>query len=325
MKKTNNNSEDIPGEVGRNKRIIVLALKILVTITLFAILFTYIDFHETLNKINSLGIVSAIWILTLLTLQQILSALRWSIILNKIGESYSRGKIIQVFLAGAVASSLLITSLAGLSVRVVLLTKLGTRVDRVLYSLAFEKLFASGTLLICFVVGMAVLINDSGSNLTENFRLAMYLGIGALVLIMAGLLMLAWLRFEKASNLLEMIRNVVIEPRAFATILLFSIAIIALSFYSISVIALGLEIDVSLVALIAIQPGIAVMSALPLSLGGWGVREVSMVLGLGMLGVESKDALAISLTYGLLSILSTFIAAGASLLIRVRSSKGSAQ
>jgi hypothetical protein len=47
-----------------------------------------------------------------------------------------------------------------------------------------------------------------------------------------------------------------------------------------------------------------------------------MVIGLGLLGVKAEDALAISLTYGVLSILATFIAAGGSLLMRVRTGEG---
>jgi hypothetical protein len=46
-----------------------------------------------------------------------------------------------------------------------------------------------------------------------------------------------------------------------------------------------------------------------------------MVAGLGLLGVEAADALAISLTYGVLSILAAFVAAGVSMLIRVNAGK----
>lgn len=315
-------SDELPGETGKNKRVIVFVLKLLVTVSLFLILFSYVGFQETLSKINDLGIVSAIWILLLLTLQQIVSAVRWGIILNRIGEKYDPIKIAQIFMAGAIASSVLITSLAGLSVRVLLLSRSGTRVKRAIYSLAIEKFFASGTLLICFVAGMAVLTNIDTASPPDNFRFALLIVLGALFLMGVGLIVLARLQFGKANELLDMIRGSVIRPKVFAIVLLLSTFIVVLGFYSVAVIANGLNIGVSLIALIAIQPGIAIMSALPLSLGGWGVREVSMVIGLGLLGVQAEDALAISLTYGVLSILATFVAAGGSLLMRVRTGEG---
>jgi uncharacterized membrane protein YbhN (UPF0104 family) len=319
MKRKIIHPEDPTGTADKNKRLLIFVLKVLVTVSLFLILFSYIGFQEILNKINKLGIGTAIWILFLLTIQQFASALRWGFILNKIGERIDARKVIQIFMAGAIANSVLITSLAGLSVRVLLLSKSGTSVKRAIYSLAVEKFFSSGTLLICFVAGMAFLSNIDSSTPPESFRFAMLIVIAALVLTGLGLVLLARFQFSKASELLEMIRNSITNPAAFAMVLLLSIFIVTLGFLSVATIAVGLGVEISLAPLIAILPGIAIMSALPLSLGGWGVREVSMVVGFGVLGVDGGDALATSLTYGLLSVFATFIAAGASLLIRVPS------
>ena len=232
----NSQSNELSGTAERNKPVLIPVLKILVTVWIFMMLFSYIGFQETLKKINNLGVGSAIWILFILTLQQFVAAMRWHIILRRIGEAYGAGRVTQIFMAGAIANSVLINTLAGLSVRVLLLSRSGTKVKRALYGL----------------------------------------------------------------------------------VLALSMAIISLGFYSVGVIAMSLEVDISIIALMAIQPGIVIVSALPLSLGGWGVREASVVVGFGLLEVEAGDALAISLTYGLLGILATFIAAGASLLFRVR-------
>jgi hypothetical protein len=311
-------SNMVPDPAEKNKRFLFYILRILVTVSLFVILFSYIGVKETLDKIDSLGVVSAIMILLLLTLQQLASAIRWGIILHRIGEKYSPGQVAQIFMAGAIASSLLITSLAGISVRVLLLSRGGTRAKRAIYSIAFEKFFASGTLILCFVLGMGVLINIDSAIAPETLHLAMYVVLGILLLIIMGLPFLARLRMSFVNELLDMVRSAVTQPKVFAIVLLLSLIIISLGFLSVAIISFGLNVELSLIALIAIQPGIAIMSALPLSLGGWGVREVSMVFGLGLLGVAAKDALAISLTYGLLSILATLIAAGISMLIRVQ-------
>ena len=316
MNEKNVNADEASTSAERNKRILILILKILVTASIFFILFSNIGFQETLRKINSLGIGSAVWILFILTFQQLVSAMRWGIILNNIGENYEFRKIAQMFLAGAIASSVLITTLAGLSVRVLLLSRSGTSIKRAIYSLAVEKFFASGTLLICFVAGMWVLTNLDSATPPESFRFAMLIVMGALAVIGLGLLLLSRLRFGQTYELLDMIRGTLAIPKVFIAVLLLSILIVILGFYSVAIIAIDLNINVSVIALIAIQPGIAIMSALPLSLGGWGVREASMVVGLGLLGVGAADALAISLTYGVLSILATFVAAGGSLLFR---------
>jgi glycosyltransferase 2 family protein len=39
--------------------------------------------------------------------------------------------------------------------------------------------------------------------------------------------------------------------------------------------------------------------AIPISLGGWGIRESSMVVGLASFGVPEASALALSISYGI--------------------------
>lgn len=47
------------------------------------------------------------------------------------------------------------------------------------------------------------------------------------------------------------------------------------------------------------MPGTLLVSSIPISLGGWGFRESSMVLSLAAFGVPSATALALSIGYGL--------------------------
>ncbi|MGI9420464.1 MAG: lysylphosphatidylglycerol synthase domain-containing protein, partial [Geminicoccaceae bacterium] len=65
-----------------------------------------------------------------------------------------------------------------------------------------------------------------------------------------------------------------------------------------------------LLLLLSVQPIIAVIASLPVSFGGWGVREGSMVVSLGILGVSAENALAISVLYGLTGVVATLLVAG---------------
>lgn len=76
----------------------------------------------------------------------------------------------------------------------------------------------------------------------------------------------------------------------------------ALAAYCIS---LSLGIDVGLTAMIAIMSFVAVASALPISLAGWGVREVSFVSLLGLLGIDREAALVLSVEFGIITTLTT--------------------
>jgi len=51
------------------------------------------------------------------------------------------------------------------------------------------------------------------------------------------------------------------------------------------------------------MPPVAIFQLLPVSLGGWGVREAALVIFLGALGIPGETALAASLCIGLSQIL----------------------
>lgn len=68
-------------------------------------------------------------------------------------------------------------------------------------------------------------------------------------------------------------------------------------------VARSLGIGIGPIAMIAIMSMVTLVVALPISLGGWGVREVSLVALLGLLGVDRASALLMSVEFGLLSTL----------------------
>jgi glycosyltransferase 2 family protein len=68
-------------------------------------------------------------------------------------------------------------------------------------------------------------------------------------------------------------------------------------------IARSLGIAVGPVAMIAVTSMMTLVVALPISVAGWGVREVSLVALLGLLGVDREAALALSVELGLLNTL----------------------
>jgi uncharacterized membrane protein YbhN (UPF0104 family) len=68
-------------------------------------------------------------------------------------------------------------------------------------------------------------------------------------------------------------------------------------------VAAALNAPVDLVALFALIPIALLIAMIPISFGGWGVREASFVHFLGFAGVAPASALAISIVYGLTRVL----------------------
>ncbi len=70
----------------------------------------------------------------------------------------------------------------------------------------------------------------------------------------------------------------------------------------VAAVAAALGVTVDLVTLFALTPAALLVAMIPVSIGGWGVREASLVHFLGFAGVVPSAALAISIVYGLTRI-----------------------
>ena len=68
--------------------------------------------------------------------------------------------------------------------------------------------------------------------------------------------------------------------------------------------AAGNNLNVALIDSVLIMPPVMLISALPISVAGWGVREGAMVIAFGMLGVPHEAALVLSLQFALVGYLS---------------------
>jgi len=77
-----------------------------------------------------------------------------------------------------------------------------------------------------------------------------------------------------------------------------SIAVQAMLVMNIYFCALALGTELGTLQLLML-PLIMLISSIPISFGGWGLRESVMITGLGFVGVSANDALAVSVSFGI--------------------------
>ena len=88
---------------------------------------------------------------------------------------------------------------------------------------------------------------------------------------------------------------------AFASNLLLVAAAFALAW--------GAGIDVGVVSWLVVMSVVLLVSALPISIGGWGTRELAMVYMLGLFAVPPDLAAAVSIQFGLCSTIASLVGA----------------
>ncbi len=69
--------------------------------------------------------------------------------------------------------------------------------------------------------------------------------------------------------------------------------------------ARSLGIDLPLVLIVSVTAAVLLVLMIPISLGGWGIREASFITLLVPFGVNSQNALLIGILFGLMNLVSS--------------------
>ena len=112
-----------------------------------------------------------------------------------------------------------------------------------------------------------------------------------------------WLRFRLLRVLRDFghdVRTVFLRPLNVVPLILVAIASQAALGIATYAMAASLDIDVSLVECIVLMQPVALVANLPITVGGWGVREAAMIAFFGLVGVPAAASLALSVQLGLL-------------------------
>jgi glycosyltransferase 2 family protein len=115
-----------------------------------------------------------------------------------------------------------------------------------------------------------------------------------------------WLRF-RALSLLQVlggsVRKVFLNPGSVLPIL--GVAVLSQTVLGVVtyIMASSLDMNVTLLECVVLMQPVALVANLPISVGGWGVRETAMITLFGMIGVPASSTLVLSVQLGLLSLL----------------------
>jgi uncharacterized membrane protein YbhN (UPF0104 family) len=153
-----------------------------------------------------------------------------------------------------------------------------------------------------------VLPSLAGNKLAAStaFRIVALLALSGLaVLFFLGAPVARWLmHFRITRSIGKLVRDFrkVLYSRTTSPIVGLAVAIQFLVVVAIYLCARGMNIQLGFGAALMTIPAIMLVSMVPISFAGWGVREGAMIFGLGLIGIGATDALAVSVTFGLLQI-----------------------
>lgn len=247
--------------------------------------------------------VAAAFLLT----QIFLGGERWRSILCAFmrGPPPSMASVQAVFYASIFFNCLPLGTVGGDVARVWLARRFALPLSQIVLSILVDRVLTVAALIMLALATLPAISNPFA--VTAWFGGAAILVAVALSMLLLGVierLLGRWRRQRLIHLVLHMAEELRrLNKRAGLIALCFALASGVCSGFGAYCIARSLGLGVGPAPMIAVTSMMTLVVALPISVAGWGVREISLVALLGLLGVDREAALALSVELGLISTL----------------------
>jgi uncharacterized protein (TIRG00374 family) len=304
------------------------SIKLLVSIVLFVLIFRAVDFREVIEVIRTINPWLLLPALGLQMLSALIAALRWYMIMHELEFGEKSGFYVRSYFKGTFFNQALPTSIGGDALRVLEAAKVGAGKREAFYGVFIDRIVGLLGLLLLNLI--AIFINpiflEKGYPAVHYaiIGMALFGFIGVFVLTLLG--DMKWLTSNRVTKLIHdlshRIRTVYRSGRTITIQTALSVLIHLLSMMTVYLIGKSIGLEYGLLVYLVVVPPVILLTIIPVSLAGWGVRETGMVGLFLLIGAEKAAVLSVSLIYGLMLVAASMPGMYFFLLGRQRKAKG---
>jgi uncharacterized membrane protein YbhN (UPF0104 family) len=297
--------ELLPAKTSTWRRRLMVAVRASVVVVIFVFIMRNANVATIVTRLNgATALVFAAGVVLLLG-QAGLCTARWRLLVASARPSFSDSY--RAFLEGAFFNEALPSTLGGDAWRVLRWRAAGVSLRAAAASVFMDRL--SGAMGVAILAILASLLL-SRHGVDAYWTLSVFL-LSTLI-ICGGVTFIAVVRiwgvpFRHLTRFNDAVANLqksLVLDRRYLASLIYSVAGHCISGIAIYLTALSLGVDLSLVLIVSVTACMLLVVMIPISLAGWGVREVSLIALLAPFGVNSQDALLIGILFGLMSLVS---------------------
>lgn len=264
-----------------------LFIRLIITLTLIFFLFMKIDIHKLLRSIDEINILLFLLASLMYLFSSFLSALRWKLFLPE-NPSLKKGKIFSLYMIGCFFNIFLPGIMGGDVVKIVLLKKL-LGLKESISSVIIERYVGFLALLLLGFIFFLIFFKK----MPDNWILYS-IPAGFISLIFATTLPFLTNKLSFLQNVREYVKG--FEKKIYFKAFVYSLLVQIIVMMSVYFIFISLNAPVKFYEVVIFLPIIILLSTLPISLSGLGVREWGFVVFFGN-SVGNEKAIAVSLIW----------------------------
>ena len=290
-------------------------LKVFISLGILALVFLRLDMDEAKNVIKQIDLSFWGYAIALTLAQFFLLSLRWQVLINIGRQRMNYVQSLQVTLASFLANTLFVATISGIAVKIGLALQYGSSLFKAIFATGIDRFLTLFALTVFSSIFLPSLSAYLDTDMYKNT--VIYIGVFTFVVVVFTPLITLFILKKvpqfalSKGNINSGIRYITILINSRKT--LFKLIFISLTaqlcfFVAIYLLSISANIELSFLQIMTVLPVITLIASLPISIGGWGVREGAFVYGLGLLGVPLETAFLVSVQIGLISILTIVLA-----------------
>ena len=279
-------------------------LNIFVSLSLLAVALFYFGPQNILTNAQNINPEYFVVALILAFLQIPLATRRWQLTLKLLTPLPTFMLCLRAQALSMYAGLFIPGIISGTAIKTVMLKRAGVRIKHALLSVIFDKIAIVLPLLCVIAFGMPFMadeyfLNNRLDNIPKFILAIFFVIIGALL---STALFLRYLRKDS-----QIFKNLLYNhKKKFIFIFFWGLVLITIGVAQYWVL---FEFNIELSKLLLVAPAVIFISSLPLSIGGWGIREGSGILFFTLIGIPGEVALLASIQVGLSGVISSLFGA----------------
>lgn len=281
-------------------------IKLLIAAALLAFLFHEVDSERTWQSIQQASPWLLLAALGMQLLSQLTASFRWHLIMQKLHYPHTFWFYVRCYFKGALFNQVLPTSIGGDAYRIAELHSHGAPLKEAFYAIFIDRIVGLVGLLILNILAIlwapADLLPQILLYTLISVTLAACAGFVALLWLHKLVFLKHWRLTRVFSELSERFWQVYHAPKDMFIQLTLSLLTHIFAMVTIFGIGHAVGINEPIGIYLALTPIAILLTILPLTFAGWGIRE-SALIGLFMLiGTPEPQVLAMSVLYGIILI-----------------------
>jgi len=283
-------------------------IRVLITVAILILIFRNIEFSNVKDIILDANISLLLLAILFQLLSTLLAGYRWGRVMKKMDFGQRSDFYMRSYFKGSFFNQGLPTSIGGDAIRVLDVASHGHRKRDAFIGVFIDRVLGLAGLLILNLIANFFLPGLLPDNLSLMINVIVASGL-------IGFISFIYIHKIKALNIgrlfnyilriSERLNKILHDTRSISFHLVIGILIHLFSIINIYLVGQSVGLEYDLLTMAVIVPPVILLTLIPISLAGWGIREGAMIGLFGLIGAAQANILSMSIIYGIILIIAS--------------------